>query len=140
MPAWLTALPLVGKLVERVFGVVDELVIDKDKANELKTAIQMQLMEYSQVELKEATKIILAEAQGSWLQRTWRPLLMLMIIGIVANNYIFVPYLTMFTDKIAVLELPGGLWALLNVGVGGYVIGRTGEKIVKTMKGEVCDE
>lgn len=140
MPAWLTALPLVGKLVERVFGVVDELVIDKDKANELKTAIQMQLMEYSQVELQEATKIILAEAQGSWLQRTWRPLLMLMIIGIVANNYIFVPYLTMFTDKIAVLELPGGLWALLNVGVGGYVIGRTGEKIVKTMKGEVCDE
>jgi hypothetical protein len=29
------------------------------------------------------------------------------------------------------LELPGGLWALLNVGVGGYAVGRSAEKILK---------
>jgi len=28
-------------------------------------------------------------------------------------------HLPLFIDKVAILDLPGGLWALLNVGVGG---------------------
>ena len=60
---------------------------------------------------------------------------MLTIVFIIFNNYVMVPYLSLFTDKVVVLELPGGLWALLNVGVGGYVVGRSGEKIAKTVKG-----
>lgn len=135
MPAWLTALPIVGKFLQSVFGVIDEVVVDKDAANALKATIQLKVMDIAEVEIKEASKIILAEAHGSWIQRTWRPLLMLMIIFIVANNYIIVPYIGFFAEGVKPLELPGGLWALLNVGVGGYVIGRTGEKVAKTIKG-----
>jgi len=40
----------------------------------------------------------------------------------------------MWTTKVVVLELPGGLWALLTTGVGGYVVGRSGEKIVQSIK------
>jgi hypothetical protein len=134
MPAWLTALPIVGKFLENVFGVIDEVVVDRDQANALKANIQLRVMEIAEVEIKEASKIILAEAHGSWIQRTWRPLLMLMIIAIVANNYILVPYIGMWTEKAKILDLPGGLWALLNVGVGGYVLGRSGEKVAKTLK------
>jgi hypothetical protein len=35
---------------------------------------------------------------------------------------------------VAILELPNGLWALLNVGVGGYVAGRSGEKIMDRIR------
>ncbi len=89
-------------------------------------------------ELKQAQRdIIVAEAKGdSWLQRNWRPLLMICVIAIIANNYIFVPYLSAFTDKVQVLELPKGLWALLNIGVGGYIASRGGEKISKIRKGK----
>jgi predicted MFS family arabinose efflux permease len=54
---------------------------------------------------------------------------MLTIIIIVANNYIVYPYLSIFTDKVRVLDLPDKLWALMEIGVGGYILGRTAEKI-----------
>jgi len=78
------------------------------------------------------TQIIVAEATGqSWLQRNWRPILMLSIVGIVVNNYILVPYLQLFSIPAQVLDLPERLWSLMTMGVGGYVVGRTGEKIVE---------
>ncbi|MBI5233525.1 MAG: hypothetical protein HY880_04150 [Deltaproteobacteria bacterium] len=90
-------------------------------------------MRFAELEgaLAEArTSVIIAEAQGqSWLQRNWRPLLMLVIITIVANNYIIYPYLNIFTDKVKVLDLPDKLWTLMEIGVGGYILGRTAEKM-----------
>jgi len=81
-----------------------------------------------------AIKIILAEASGNWIQRSWRPLLMMVIVVIIANNFILVPWLSIFTDKVAILDLPAELYTLMTVGVGGYIGGRTVEKGVKTWK------
>lgn len=81
-------------------------------------------------------QVMLAEMNGNWLQRSWRPILMLAIVAIVVNNYIVVPYLScIWPDYIRVLELPDKLWNLLTLGVGGYVAGRSAEKIVGTLKG-----
>jgi hypothetical protein len=135
--AFLAALPLIGKIVApllgKVFDVVDELVEDKDLAAQIKAQIQMRSMEISHQEfmssLKEQADIIKTEATGhSWMQRNWRPILMLTIVAIVANNYVVYPYLSMFTDKATMLQLPDQMWTLMVVGVGGYIGGRTVEK------------
>ena len=55
--------------------IVVDVVEDKDEANRLKFQIQRQLIETKSSELEAQAKIVLAEAQGSWLQRNWRPLL-----------------------------------------------------------------
>jgi len=79
--------------------------------------------------------IIIAETQSqSWLARNWRPILMLTIIAIVANNYIIFPYANLFTEKVVMLTLPDHLWALLKIGVGGYIVGRSAEQVAKTIK------
>jgi len=132
----LSWIPVIGKIVDKGLNIVDSLVEDKDKANEIKAAIKNQILIQNHEEtlqmLKSQTDIILAEAKGGWLQRTWRPILMLVIIFIVANNYVIAPYIGLFfPEKELILELPGGLWALLNIGVGGYVAGRSAEKILK---------
>lgn len=81
------------------------------------------------------TQIIVAEATGqSWLQRNWRPMLMLSIVAIVVNNYILVPYMQLFGLPVTILELPEKLWNLMTLGVGGYIAGRTGEKMIETWK------
>lgn len=135
--SFLSAIPIIGKVVEGGLDIIDDLVEDKDKANELKAEIKKQIEKQAHKErnalIKEQSKIVGLEVQGeSWLQRNWRPLLMIIVISIIANNYIIVPYLSaIFPDYVHVLKLPNGLWALLNVGVGGYVAGRTGEKIFK---------
>jgi hypothetical protein len=42
----------------------------------------------------------------------------------------------MFTDTAVILELPQDLYDLMKIGVGGYIVGRSGEKIVKEWKGK----
>lgn len=132
----LSFIPIIGKAIDKGLGVIDKLVKDKDLAEQLKAEIKSQALtqNHDQLvqELQSQTQIILAEAKGGWLQRNWRPLLMLVIILIIFNNYVAAPYIGLFLpNKELILELPGGLWALLNVGVGGYVGGRSAEKIFK---------
>jgi len=134
--SFLASVPIIGKVLETSLGIVDQLVPDKDLAAKIKAGIA-QSVEDNAAKLDLAgTSIVKAEAAGeSWLQRNWRPILMLTIVSIIFNNYVLAPYLSLFTDKVAILDLPGGVWALLNVGGGGYVAGRSGEKIAKIVKG-----
>ena len=112
-----------------LFGVIDKAVTDKDEANRLKSEIQSQLIESQDSLLKAQMQIILAEAQGeSWLQRNWRPLLMIVIVAVIANNYLLAPYLGAIFGVGLQLDLPERLWDLMTIGVGGYVTGRTVEK------------
>jgi len=132
-------LPVIASLattfLSKAADIIKEKVEDKDKANEIIAALQERLILSADKELEERAKIILAEAQGeSWLQRNWRPILMLTIVAIIANNYVIVPWLSLFTGKVAVLKLPDSFWNLLGLGVGGYIAGRSGEKIIKTWK------
>ena len=122
-----------GPVVKGLFNIIDQTVEDKDQAARIKANIASQQNELIQTELKGAIDIILAEAKGNWLQKSWRPLLMMAVMAIVVNNYILFPYLSMWTEKVVVLELPGGLWTLLTTGVGGYVVGRSGEKIAQSI-------
>ena len=123
-----------SKLIDGIMGpiakIIGKAVPDKDLAVQLTAQIQMGLLALSMEEIKGATKIIVAEAQGvSWMQRNWRPLMMLTFVFIIANNYIIVPYAVAFGLEVPMLEIPAGMWGLLTVGIGGYVAGRSYEKI-----------
>jgi hypothetical protein len=62
--------------------------------------------------------------QGNWLQKSWRPLVMLTFtIMIVLGAFKEIPY----------LESSSQFWQLLELGLGGYVIGRTVEKVSETV-------
>ena len=66
---------LIGSIGGKVLDIVDDVVENKNEANRVKFEIQRQLIENKSNELESAAKIVLAEAQGSWFQRNWRPLL-----------------------------------------------------------------
>ncbi len=132
-------IPIIGGLLDRLFGVIDKAVPDKDQAARLKADLQAQAMQldYSEVEneINNRVKVIVAEAQGeSWLQRNWRPLLMLTFTYIIAHNYILAPVVKMFLPQMVSLEIPPDMWDLLKLGIGGYIVGRSGEKIVRGLK------
>lgn len=110
--------------------VIGKFVTDRDAAIRLEA-------ELTGVLANAQRDIIVAEAQGqSWLQRNWRPLLMVVFMLILVNNFILVPYVQAFGATVPSLPFPNGAWALLNVSVGGYIAGRSGEKIMETWKGE----
>lgn len=83
--------------------------------------------------LETKGKIIEAEAKSEhWLVSSWRPITMLVFVFIIANNYIIVPYAqALFSTKIPALELTQEMWDLVQLGLGGYVVGRSFEKAMK---------
>ncbi len=121
---------IIGPLLGGLFGLIDKSVEDRDQAAKIKADLQTMVLSGELRELEAATRIIAAEATGeSWLQRNWRPLLMLLFGVIVANNYLVVP---LFGTPMA--DIPPDMWALLKLGVGGYVLGRSAEKGIRAWK------
>ena len=119
-----------------VFKEVDKAIPDHDLNARLKASIQTAVLSADAEALQAQAGIVDAEAKGeSWLQRNWRPMTMLVFVGIVANNYILAPYIGLFApDYKLILDTPPDLWALIKIGLGGYVVGRSAEKCVAAWK------
>jgi hypothetical protein len=78
------------------------------------------------------SNLIKSEAEGNFLQRSWRPLVMLSFAFIVIYAYFVQPAFFPDTRPIADILDPR-FWDLLQIGLGGYVIGRSAEKVVKSV-------
>jgi hypothetical protein len=116
-----------GTVVKDIMGGLDKLFTSKEEKILAENAIKQILIE-KQLELQRMqTEIIVAEAKGNWIQRSWRPILMLAFGFIV----IYVKFLAPLFD-LTIPELENEFWNLLQIGIGGYVIGRTGEKMMKS--------
>lgn len=122
---------LVTGILDSVFGVIDKAVTDKDKAAEIKANLQMQMLDQESQLMKSAASIIEAEANAdSWLTKSWRPITMLTFLALMCFYWLgFAPeYLSNNPDLVA------SLFTILQVGIMGYVGGRSVEKGVKIWK------
>ena len=109
--------------------IIDDLFTSDEERDAAKNKI-LQVLKEKELELqKMQTDIIIAEAKGNWLQRSWRPILMLSFGFIVIYVKFIAP---MFSLPIPPLE--DQFWSLLNLGIGGYVVGRSAEKVMKEYK------
>ena len=79
--------------------------------------------------------VIQAEANSKrFITAAWRPITMLTFVAIIANNYLLYPYLSLFWNQAPVLDIPPDMWGLLKIGLGGYVVGRSAEKIASAVQ------
>ena len=139
-----------GKVIETVGGLIDKSITDKDEAARLKHELSLAILGQVGKDLETQASVIIAEAKGeSPAQRNWRPHLMYLIMGLLVYNGVVVPLLNAWgvalmrgafgveIPPLPILEawtaIPDNLWTLLQIGVGGYIVGRTGEKIAGTM-------
>jgi len=76
------------------------------------------------------SNVIVAEAQGdSWLQRNWRPITMLTFTALVVMRWLG------WTETSITQEVELKLWEIIKIGIGGYIAGRSIEKITDKWKG-----
>lgn len=122
----------VAGILKPISDVIEHLTVSGDAKVALQQAVlqatataQQQAAAYQQQLLDSQAKIIAAEATGqSWIQRNWRPITMLTFLGlIVARMFDFT------SNHITEPEYLQ-LWSLMKLGLGGYVVGRSAEKIV----------
>jgi hypothetical protein len=107
--------------------VLDKFVQDKDLAQKLKAEMTIAAMNGELKELEAQVSIITTEAQGNWLQRSWRPLTMVWF-SILLGMYWFGFAPDYLIDNPATVDQ---LFGLLKLGIGGYVLGRSVEKSVE---------
>ena len=123
----------VAPLAKVLFSTIEKAVPDKDLQEKLKAQLQTQLLQSHTQELTAAAKIIEAEAKAGWFASSWRPLLMYVLIFILVWNYVIGPVIKIFMGAVITFELPGDVWSLLQIGLGGYVLGRSAESVARTM-------
>lgn len=117
-----------GGLVKEVGNVIDKLFTTDEERLKAKNEV-FKVLQEQQLELQKLqTEIILAEANGNWLQRSWRPILMLAFGFIVIYVKFIAP---LFSLPIPPLE--NEFWNLLQLGIGGYVVGRSVEKVASNI-------
>tara|TARA_R110002153_G_scaffold217175_1_gene369615 strand:- start:68 stop:472 length:405 start_codon:yes stop_codon:yes gene_type:complete len=115
--------------------LLDKFFPDKDAANKAKLMLMEMKQNGELSKLQASAGIVTAEANSDhWLAANWRPITMLTFVFIIANNYILYPYLSLFFEEAPKLEIPPDMWALLKIGLGGYVVGRSVEKAVTGLK------
>jgi len=113
------ALDILGLGIDRAFP-------DKVEAQKLKTQITQEILALETQKIEAASKVIIAEAQGeSFLQRNWRPVVMLMLTFCVMAHWLG------YTGENLDPAIVNSLLDIVQVGLGGYVIGRSGEKIMR---------
>ena len=116
----------IGKIIDNLFTSDEERTDAKNKI--------IQVLREKELELqKMQTDIIIAEAKGNWLQRSWRPILMLSFGFIV----IYTKFISQLAPQLITPVLEPEFWSLLKLGIGGYVIGRSGEKIAAIVANKI---
>ena len=102
-------------IVETVAGVIERLSISSTEKKRLKQELETLLVDYEREHLQVQSGVLRSEAQGNWLQRSWRPVIMLAFAVVILAG--------MFTD-LPMLEDTSRFWDLLEIGLGGYIVGR----------------
>ena len=116
----------VGNIIDDLHTSGEEKLAAKAQLLALEAQFSRDVLEYEQSLAKEQAETIRAEMKTqSWLAMNWRPITMLVFVYIIAHNYVLAQVFSL-----QVLEIPPDMWGLLKIGLGGYVVGRSAEKII----------
>ena len=102
----------VTNLVSAVGEIVDRLTLPGREKKQLETDILQLLIAVEEKTITEQAAAIREEARGNWLQRSWRPIVMLVFtLIILAGTFLNLP----------ILADTSRFWDLLEIGLGGYL-------------------
>lgn len=110
----------VSNLIDNIHTSDEERLKLRNEFAKMQNEIQSQVLGYETKLMTAQSSIINAEATGSsWMQRNWRPVTMLTMLILVVLEALGV------TPK----PLPEWFGTLFQIGLGGYVVGRSAEKV-----------
>jgi len=115
-----------AQLVDDLHTSTEEKLQAKAHVLDVQAAAMQRVFDYEKEALAGQQAIVAAEAKSEhFLVAAWRPITMLTFLVLAVG------------DSLGLLATPlrDEAWMLLQLGLGGYVVGRSGEKIAKVMKG-----
>lgn len=115
---------LLPALVPILGDVIRRIVPDGEAQAKVEAELSIALMQRAQEIESAAAEVVQAEAQSEhWLTATWRPIVMLILTSLIVARWL--GYSAPGISEAEALKL----WSIVEIGLGGYVIGRSAEKI-----------
>lgn len=114
---WTSLIPVIG-------NILDKVLPDAGAAADAKLRMMEMMQRGEMAELEARAGIVKTEAASEhWLAANWRPLLMLTFGALIVARWFgwAAPNLT----EAEYLKL----WSIVELGIGGYVVGRSVEKV-----------
>lgn len=111
-------------VVGAVGEVIDRLTLPAREKRQLEVDLLGLLAEHEKEMARSRSAAVVEEARGNWLQRSWRPLVMLTFASVILIGT--------FTS-LPIPDETSRFWDLLEIGLGGYVVGRSGEKMAEAI-------
>ena len=110
----------INRIIDEVHTSEEERAARRAEAAKLQNEALALALALERERLAAQAGLVAAEAGGaSWLQRNWRPITMLSFLGLVIAD----------AFGLLAFRLADQAWLLLQIGLGGYVVGRSVEKI-----------
>ena len=119
---------IISNLFNPLASIIDSMTTSDDEKfkvkkelSKIQSDISIKLLDYEKQMVIAKSSVVQSEVSGqSWLQRNWRPITMLTFLVLVV------------LDSLGLLafRLAPEAWTLLQIGMGGYVIGRSAEKVL----------
>ena len=113
-------------LVDELHTSEEERLKAKGHLLDVQAAAMQRVFDYEKEMIKGQQAVVTAEAKSEhFIVAAWRPITMLTFLVLAVG------------DSLGLLATPlkDEAWMLLQLGLGGYVVGRSGEKIAKVVKG-----
>ena len=125
----------VGLFQGPVTKALDAYVSDLELRRKLAAELEQQTLVYLSKSAELGTGVVMAEVQSEhWLTRSWRPVLMVILMGFLLLAGLILPLADLAAGHTVPFQprwqlLPVGFWDFLAVGMGGYIGGRSLEKV-----------
>ena len=115
----------VAVITDSIGNILDESITNKEELATAQAKLNKTIIENSKAFLDARKSVLVTELSGSWLQRSWRPLVMLSFALVVLYQYFIAELIGLPTVK----NIDPRFWDLLEYGILGYGGVRTVEKI-----------
>jgi hypothetical protein len=122
-------IPIIDSAIALLKDALDRFIPDKTQAAQAKAALdQLNASNEAQQYLAAADIVKTEAASESWLTRSWRPITMIWLLVLISCH------LFGLTDVAHVSEVQYDfMWKLLEIGIGGYTISRSVEKVAPSI-------
>lgn len=122
------AMPLLALLQPILGKVVGSLFPDPEQRAKAEQDMTLALLQHQEQIEQAAAKIINTEAASThWLAANWRPLTMLVFVGLIVARWF--GWAAPNLSEAEYIKL----WSIVEFGLGGYVVGRSVEKIAPSI-------
>ena len=141
LPAALIIELVTGLMKGPISDALGGFIKDAATRHQLEADLKLRLTDHLAEALALQQGVVLAEVNSEhWLTRSWRPLLMLLMMAFLVLTGLVLPVGDLIIGRVIPFNphwqaIPPAFWEFLTIGMGGYIGGRSLEKITGQVLG-----